>query len=262
MSDYPPAIVKAKIIGLWGDPGLSEKSNHDVASRFLIVQLSDGDGYASFASEKDWPFFIKLVLRPRSLWITANGSERMDYAGNKNVLDASSSCSSVTYSSRNISAIYPPYKMGEEITVSRFEKPITSFDGVDLFNSASGGGCSVMSDDYKFQSVIYSATSLVHYFNSLPTAISYEGGDVYTAAFNKITSTGRTIANGAASSILALKNGAIGGIEFPDVEYSDVNSEARSRAGTGSECLPLIVANPSTFPTAANRNIGGINLTL
>lgn len=266
MKSKAPETIKAKIIGLWGDPGLTEYSNWDIASRFLIVQLSDKNGYANFANIKDAASFIKLVLRPRSLWIESDptdANKRVDHAGKRNVIDPSlSSCTSVSYSEKNISSIYPSYRIGEEITVSRFEKAITSFDGVDILKSTAGGSSCAMSDDYKNASIIYALTTILGYFDKLPDKICYHGGNnIYTKAFNKITTTGKTIADNPSDSMVNLKGGVISDFDLPIVEYSDINSEGRSRASI-TDCLPLIIANPSTFPTPASRNLGGINLTL
>jgi len=257
--------TKAKIIGLWGDPGLTEFSHWDIASRFLIVQLSDKNGYANFGCVKDAASYIKLVLRPKSLWIrseTAGGNKRVDHAGNINVTSPLSSCTSVSYSDKNISSISPAYVIGEEITVSKFEKAITSFDGVDILKSTAGGSSCAMSDDYKNASIIYALTTIPGYFDKLPDIICYHGGNnIYTKAFNKITTTDKTIPDNPTGGIITLKGGIILDFNLPIVEYSDINSEGRSRAAI-TDCLPLIVANPSTFPTPASRNLGGINLTL
>ena len=65
----------------------------------------------------------------------------------------------------------------------------------------------------------------------------------------------------AASGLLGLRGGLFGRYLYKSVEYIDSNADNRERP-RDSGCLPLIVANPSTFPTPANRNLGGINITL
>ena len=54
--------LRAKIVGLWGDPGLTEYYNADFLSRFLIVQMAP---YNEIPCQKDSSSIIKLVLRPR-----------------------------------------------------------------------------------------------------------------------------------------------------------------------------------------------------
>lgn len=65
----------------------------------------------------------------------------------------------------------------------------------------------------------------------------------------------------ALSGLIGIRGGLFGRYLYKSVEYIDSNADNRERP-RDSGCLPLIVANPSTFPTPANRNLGGINITL
>jgi len=303
--------VRAKIIGLWGDPGISEYYNFDVFSRFLIVQINPFD---DIACSNDASSIIKLVLRPPALWINSfdAGDTRRDFLGSLNRQDRTlphdDGRNAATFYERNISPISPSYKIGDEITLIKLTKPLaydaTNFkDGTAIFNDKfifssedSGGGPSgFMSDSYKNQEPAFSSSALVSSVSLVtlpvftPPIVGLPGislklllGDAgdYLRSLTKILDrttkykeflnpnrVGGTfnitrIANELNSSkIISDKGGLVDEFSFISTEYIDSNSDGRTRL-QDSGCLPLIVANPSTFPTPANRNLGGINITL
>jgi len=153
--------LKARIIGLWGDPGLTEYFHYDLLSRFLIVQTEPFDQPAHVGN---YSRRIKLVLRPKSLWITAdknNGETRRDVFGNtngQNTIGSSQNTSSKSnnglaraeYTFENIQPISPSYKLGDLIDITEIPRPIEfkpnlgrtvesnnsdSYEGVKIFET-------------------------------------------------------------------------------------------------------------------------------
>lgn len=147
--------LRAKIVGLWGDPGLTEYYNADFLSRFLIVQMAP---YNEIPCQKDSSSIIKLVLRPRTLWIDIVGTQRKDYWGNRNTqvrtgnLPAAGVNAAVYDGKENIQPISSSYKVGDEITINRLPEPLChqmsvvspmslladknrQYDGRDIFSS-------------------------------------------------------------------------------------------------------------------------------
>ena len=302
--------VKAKVVGLWGDPGLTEYYNYDVLSRFLLVQVAP---YNEVPTANDASAIIKLVLRPESLWIkhvvTSAGAQRRDFYGNINNQLISPTDNppnkgrnAATFSDKNILPITQSYKVGDELILNRlsqplhFDSPSTSttkpgtavgrcqFNGTNIFLSDQAyTASSFMSQAYKDSSSVPTISTL-DVFSYL---LSVAGGDFnvvmnsgatpatantgpYLAALGKMLASAQKyteiISAGistqmAASGLLGIRGGLFGRYLYKSVEYIDSNADNRERP-RDSGCLPLIVANPSTFPTPANRNLGGINITL
>ena len=308
--------VKAKVVGLWGDPGLTEYYNYDVLSRFLIVQVAP---YNEVPTSNDASAIIKLVLRPESLWIkhviTSTGAQRRDFYGNiNNQLTAGNppdnGKNAATFSDKNILPITPSYKVGDEITITKLSTPLNydspSLNG-NILNTVAGAGSSQfngtniflsdqvytqsshMSNAYKNSSFVptISALDVFSYLfyvglvqntgkpgfnvvmNSGATLATRNTGP-YIAAFGKLLSSSGKYkeiidagisAQLSLSALIGLRRGLFGRYLYRSVEYIDSNADNRERP-RDSGCLPLIVANPSTFPTPANRNLGGVNITL
>ena len=312
--------VKAKVVGLWGDPGLTEYYNYDVLSRFLLVQVAP---YNEVPTSNDASTIIKLVLRPESLWIkhvvTSTGAQRRDFYGNiNNQLTAGNppdnGKNAATFSDKNILPITPSYKVGDEITLTKLSKPLNydspsqpillapanppsasnqpigstgrcQFNGTNIFLSDQAyTASSFMSQAYKDSASVL-AISTLDVFSYL---LSVAGGSDFNVVMNSgATSTtantgpylaalGKMLASAqkytgiiragistqmALSGLIGLRGGLFGRYLYKSVEYIDSNADNRERP-KDSGCLPLIVANPSTFPTPANRNLGGVNITL
>ena len=124
----PKDTLSARIIGNWGDPGVSESGLYDFLSRFLIVEvIRDEDSNARIACEKDWQGVIMVVLRPPPLWIFAaeDRNHRVDFTGitNKQINLATDWDVGATYESQAIQPITPAYKMGDLITIKKLEFP-------------------------------------------------------------------------------------------------------------------------------------------
>ena len=184
--------IRAKIIGLWGDPGMTEYYNFDFLSRFLLVQVSP---YNEIPCGNDSSGIIKLVLRPRSLWIDLSISggviQRKDYFGNRNTqitgvdYPALNGLNSASYSTSNIQLISPAYKVGDEITLNRLAQPLCHqlngdlkdknrmFEGKDIYSSGQAlTAVSLMSTAYKNSSGDSALSAL--------TAYSYISGTIAT----------------------------------------------------------------------------------
>ena len=121
--------MSARIIGNWGDPGLSESGMYDFLSRFLIVQLIPSESQRSrLAGEKDYTSLIKIVLRPPSLWIFPgiDKKNRFDYFGSRSETTNAGNAYAVgaAYLTKGIQPITPAYKLGELITVKKMETPL------------------------------------------------------------------------------------------------------------------------------------------
>ena len=301
--------VKAKVVGLWGDPGLTEYYNYDVLSRFLLVQVAP---YNEVPTANDASAIIKLVLRPESLWIkhvvTSAGAQRRDFYGNINNQLISptdnppnNGRNAATFSDKNILPITQSYKVGDELILNRlsqplhFDSPSTSttkpgtavgrcqFNGTNIFLSDQAYiASSFMSQAYKDSASVPTISTLNVFsyllsvvggfnvvMNSGATSATANTGP-YLAALGKMLASAQKytgiISAGistqmAASGLLGIRGGLFGRYLYKSVEYIDSNADNRERP-RDSGCLPLIVANPSTFPTPANRNLGGINITL
>lgn len=301
--------VKAKVVGLWGDPGLTEYYNYDVLSRFLLVQVAP---YNEVPTANDASAIIKLVLRPESLWIkhviTSAGAQRRDFYGNINNQLISptdnppnNGRNAATFSDKNILPITQSYKVGDELILNRlsqplhFDSPSTSttkpgtavgrcqFNGTNIFLSDQAyTASSFMSQAYKDSASVPTISTLNVFSYLLPvvggfnvvmnsgaTSATANTGP-YLAALGKMLASAQKyteiISAGistqmTASGLLGIRGGLFGRYLYKSVEYIDSNADNRERP-RDSGCLPLIVANPSTFPTPANRNLGGINITL
>ena len=155
--------LKAKVIGLWGDPGISEYYNYDILSRFLIVQLEPFEECVTHIRKTQ---MIKLVLRPKELWISAQagggGKIRRDVWGNLNEQNISppndnsnNGLKKAEFLSQNIGPITPSYKIGDEITIIERDQELTlekgNVDGVNVFRSydTRTNSDTRMSDYYK-----------------------------------------------------------------------------------------------------------------
>jgi len=312
--------VKAKVVGLWGDPGLTEYYNYDVLSRFLIVQVAP---YNEVPTANDASAIVKLVLRPESLWIkhvvTSAGAQRRDFYGNiNNQLIAgnppNNGKNAATFSDRNILPITQSYKVGDELILNKLSQPLhfdspsqpvllnpanppsatnqpigstgrCQFNGTDIFLSGQAyTASSFMSQAYK-DSAGVPAISTLDVFSYL---LSVAGGSDFNVVMNSgatpttanpgpyLAALGKMLASAQKyteiiragistqmdlSGLLGIRGGLFGRYLYKSVEYIDSNADNRERP-RDSGCLPLIVANPSTFPTPANRNLGGVNITL
>lgn len=280
--------LKAKIIGLWGDPGISEYYNYDILSRFLIVQL---EPFEECVTQVRKTQMIKLVLRPKELWISAQaggeGKIRRDVWGNLNEQNVSppdndnsnNGLKKAEFLSQNIGPITPSYKIGDEITIIERDQELTpaqgNIDGVNIFQSydTRTNSDQRMSDYYRsleantYQFVIkYFRNNGIFYSQYFPAYhknLSKLNRQYIIASLPLQDTQGNQVAFSQTASDLKIisRGGVMAGLNFQLVKFEDANVDRRRRMES-SACVPIVVANPSTFPTPAQRNTGGINITL
>ena len=273
--------LKAKIIGLWGDPGISEYYNYDILSRFLIVQLEPFDECVTHIRKTQ---MIKLVLRPKELWISAQagggGKIRRDVWGNLNEQNISppndnsnNGLKKAEFLSQNIGPITPSYKIGDEITIIERDKELTpaegNIDSVNIFQSydTRANSDQMMSDYYSgLEAATYE--SVIKYFlnNGIFYSKYFPAYHKNLSKLNKQYIIGRlpqqdAFINTGLDLKIKRRGGIMGGLNFRLVKFEDANVDRRKRMESAA-CVPIVVANPSTFPTPAQRNTGGINITL
>jgi hypothetical protein len=285
---------KAKIVGLWGDPGLSEYHHFDILSRFLIVQI---EPFRECVTRNRTSQMLHLVLRPKELWIQSqaggNNKIRRDVWGNINEqntnppLDSSNGgLEHARFLAQNIQPITPSYKIGDEILISKIETPLNNggygtgkarnkndtYDGVRVFSSDDSRITTPdakMSLSYSLLEQSYNNAQIENYFNQ--SGMKYDCS-FYFKAYHKILKTlaKKTVIGNLGANIaftntsndgLITRLGGIAShiINFNAVSFIDANVDKRTRPNASS-CVPVVVVNPSTFPTAAQRNIGGINI--
>jgi len=271
--------LKAKVIGLWGDPGISEYYNYDILSRFLIVQLEPFEECVTHIRKTQ---MIKLVLRPKELWISAQagggGKIRRDVWGNLNEQNISppndnsnNGLKKAEFLSQNIGPITPSYKIGDEITIIERDQELTlekgNVDGVNVFRSydTRTNSDTRMSDYYRsleaatYEYVIkYFLNNGIFYSQYFPAYL--KNLSKLNKQYNILTKQDPLTETGLDLKIKR-RGGIMGGLNFQLVKFEDANVDRRRRMES-SACVPIVVANPSTFPTPAQRNTGGINITL
>ena len=280
---------KGIILGLWGDPGLTEAYQAALYSRFLIVQITEGDvnGELSPIGVKG-PFDkLQLVLRPKHLWINQSNVFRTDYYGKTSeIISIDPANNSLKFKSENIQNISAPYKVGDIISLRKLEKPLNKdnpvFDGVDVF--AKDGSLPIqMSTKYKESAGIsdnfWNSNSIKPYINSRGICFQFNflnQRNVFhaylIAVYKYLKSIGWKPKSGTDDYInffrefqSVVKDRAGGFLEtyyFSQINYIDNNSEGRKRDYSVDHCVPLVIANPSSFPLPAERIVGGINITL
>jgi len=275
--------LKAKIIGLWGDPGLTEYHNYDILSRFLIVQVQPFEECVTNGRKAQ---MIKLVLRPKSLWINTQsggssvGTIRRDFFGNLNQQNitgafnnSNNGVNQARFLAENIQPISPSYKIGDEITIVELDKAISLNDiGTQnkIFNSEDtrGNTDAFMSHFYRdLEKSAYANSNINKNLSKTGTQffIRYSGVDYFPAYHKILQNLNKKFIIGnirvAAAKTFTNIDPKINGhgglfddiIQFSSVSYEDLNLEKRKR-DPQSACIPLVVVNPSTFPTPTHRN--------
>ena len=239
----PKDTLSARIIGNWGDPGVSESGLYDFLSRFLIVQVvRDEDSSARIACEKDWHDLIMVVLRPPPLWIFAaeDRNYRVDFTGitNKQINAATDWDDGATYESRAIQPISPAYKMGDMITIKKLEFPFFKklpngvpgqfFENNSFYNNIncdifqtlddrvaptpsvapSSVGTGSSSKSYKISAGFTAAQPLglcVSVQSAAEAHMRYEGGQVYLDTLKKVMGVTVAAASNSGPSATAVQ---------------------------------------------------------
>jgi len=260
------------VLGLWGDPGVTEPAAADFYSRFLIVQVIDQKGMNVLTSTGS-VFDLQLVLRPKKLWIDVDASgDKVDAYGRRDSL-----------TSKNILTITEPYKIGSIISLQRLNRSISLIDhsrkplSVALFEGRNileiHGQPNNLTTAYADASGLDLGPDkeIFYYFqNGLPAYHFSRAGAFDNALYLKsawhASRANQIYKFFSVGWTRAANSGGRGGFPvfkvFPTVDYIDANIQNRERNYTADHCVPLVVANPSTFPTPITRNVGGVNINL
>lgn len=260
------------VLGLWGDPGLTEKVAADFYSRFLIVQIIDEKGM-NVLTRTGSVFDLQLVLRPKKLWIDVDASgEKVDAYGRRN-----------SSTSKNILPITEPYKIGSLISLQQLNKSISLIDSSrNPLSVAFFEGRNILEKQGQPENLTtaYADASgldlgpdkeIASYFqNGLPAYHFSRAGAFNNALYLKsawaASRTNQAYQIFSVGWTRAANSGGRRGFPlfkvFPTVDYIDANIQNRERNYTADHCVPLVVANPSTFPTPITRNVGGVNINL
>lgn len=269
-------VKDAYVIANYGDAGLDEDYHFDILSRFVIVALAP----ERVPTKNKWMTTLALVARPKSLWINVEGTDnnpstqkRSDSIGNLNV------GSSNGYTVSGIPRINNDYRLGEIIKIKKIPTPyivgkssvLTSITTtLDATNSSYGTWHTEYDAAY-----IGNDSAKVTALREKPLALDNNGNFYiklnkyqYEAFALKVMPTiANTLVKIFAKTLAANHPvySANGGYLFNSVnsqgmyaiEYEDINVGEKQRVAT-SDCMPLIVATPNTFPTPKTRAIGTI----
>jgi hypothetical protein len=119
----PQAVVKARVVANYGDPGLTEQYYFDILSRFVIAMVEPVGRVPTYYNK--YRLFV-LVRRPRELWVDVDAGVAADATSQiRKDIDGNISVGPVgDFSIDNISKINRPYSLGEEITIKKINEPI------------------------------------------------------------------------------------------------------------------------------------------
>lgn len=269
--------LRARIIGNFGDPGLTEDSHFDLLSRFLIVQIQGKNGGLDcIVNRVNVSGLIFAVFRPKELWIDhVAGTTPADF-----IRKSSDGQIDQGVAVLNINKINPAYVVGDEITVEKLPLILgQGADGQDSFPvvgeeeirySRPATLSSVFSgkdsDNYTAKYENHSSglksfkASVIHTPNGLVIRVrATEWREILELKekdkFKKLLN------NQGFNRVMADPNDfwALGETyDIPVISYRDKNTGNRTRTGTDT-CLPLVVTSPDSFPQAAVRQLGTIS---
>ena len=283
-SQKKKTTLRARIIGNFGDPGLTEDVHFDVLSRFLLVQLQGKNGGLDcLVNPANISGLICAVFRPKDLWIDyVSGSSMANYLRKsyEGQIDQGTAI-------LNINKINPSYDLGDEITVERLPQiNDEKLDGKSTQVIVSQGSDSAPSEGLK-ASFIKPLSSVFAGRASLDYSPKYENYAKGLKTFKASLALGAggnlviRVHSSEWRKILVYKDSVkfqklAGNTDFqqkmqdgkfcwalnqtydiPIIAYQDLNSAKRTRTGSDS-CLPLVVTSPDSFPAAGIRQLGTI----
>lgn len=279
-------ILEARVVANYGDPGLDEDYQFDILSRYVVVMIESCD---RVPTRDKWMKMLALVKRPEHLWIRAEGGntgnpssqKRSDAAGNVNTGLASN------FSVSAIPRMNLPYSLGESIKIKRIPKPLKP-DVDTVFQSAfvtypssqrsygswhsDGSTIPYIANAPEGQnSLRYKTITL---FNTSGQYTGYLSKYQYEAFYLTINTSNAGLSESASQIFTGnwvgdgMVYSANGGylfynnasIPLSTIEYEDINVGNKQRTST-SECMPLVVTTPNSFPTPRNRATGTIAYT-
>jgi hypothetical protein len=276
-------ILDARIIANYSDPGLYEDYAFDILSRYLIVHIESS---YRVPTADAWNKNIAIVARPKNLWIDAeeglasspSAQKRNDQTGNISVGIANA------FTTNGIAPIDKPYQIGELIKIKKLANSLKFWDADPIFESVF----SLDSDSSYVYNSWHNEGSTFPYFVGQdlrqqylraktlfrPDGVNYSfwyGMTLYKYQYEAFM---LTLAQNNSELTTYLENMfgnvlsntesiylANGGYVFKEqqfinmfsVDYEDVNVINRSRPAI-SDCVPLIVTAPTTWPVPKIRN--------
>lgn len=280
--------LRARIIGNFGDPGLTEDVHFDVLSRFLLVQLQGKNGGLDCLVNSDnLSGLICAVFRPKDLWIDyVSGSSMANYLRKsyEGQIDQGTAI-------LNINKINPSYDLGDEITVEKLppinDEKFTTLSVGSYSPRVAEGSDSVASESLK-TSFIKPLSSVFAGRASLDYSTKYENYAKGLKTFKASLALGAggslviRVHSSEWRKILVYKDSVKfqklatnkdfqqkmqdykfcwplnQTYDIPIIAYQDLNSAKRKRTGSDS-CLPLVVTFPDSFPAAGIRQLGTIS---
>lgn len=283
LSNAKAEVLEARVIANYGDPGLDEDYHFDVMSRYVIVML---ESCYRVPSLDKWHEVFAVVARPQHLWVSAeegkasspSSQRRADRVGNMSVGVAGS------FSVNGISRMNYPYQMGELIKIKKLPVALTAenstlftsafSDVPDSYNSwhtqgstlAYFAGDSFKISSLRFKTIYQSNAALLQQYAMVLYKYQYEAfmlsliagssttlNEYITSIFANTLPSSDPVFMGHGGYAFKSSNY----LECLAVEYEDINIGNKQRVTT-SECLPLIVATPNSFPTPKVRAVGNI----
>ena len=282
------AILEARVIANYGDPGLDEDYHFDILSQYVIVMI---ESVNRVPTTDKYAQMIAIVKRPASLWITAssppNGStasqQRMDSAGNVSVGTVGS------FSTNGISRIYPPYQFGETIKIRKIASPtqppdtffLSAFNNWDssswMYGTWHTQGSTLpyfTTQDMKTQlqqKTIEPVQGYLGYYMGVLFKMQYEAFALFNNHSNNLVAGMTSIFNNTWNGNPMVYS-ANGGYIFNNqisvfnnqisvplnyVGYEDMNVGGKARVAS-NECIPMVVTTPQSFPVPSSRAIGTI----
>lgn len=276
-------ILDARVIANYGDPGLDEDYHFDILSKFVVVMIESID---RVLTRDKWFKMLAIVKRPEHLWIKPEGGiasnptsqKRSDPVGNVNVGLASG------YSVSAISRMNQPYTLGETIKIRKLPKPLTYSDDA-VFQSAftnwdsnvrnyeawhsEGATLPYFAGNNNKISALRQKTILPiqipsQFYNFVLNKYQYEAMMLNANASNSVTNLTQIFDGtwGGVSMVYSANGGYVfrnsDTINIASIEYEDVNFGNKQRTAS-SECIPLVVATPNSFPTPKVRSTGTIS---
>jgi hypothetical protein len=275
-------ILEARVIANYGDPGLDEDYHFDILSRYVVVMI---ESCLRVPTRDRYTNMFAIVKRPKHLWIDATstpdgnpaGQQRVDKKGNSSTGLAGS------FSSNGIARIYPSYSLGELIRIRELSQPeqapgeffLSAFNVWDTNTNSygswhtDGGSLSYFSSESMRTQLRMKTISPLSangfYYQGFLNKMQYEAFALSLNQGNSSLYNGMTsIFNGSWNGNQAVYS-AHGGYLFSSaqsillnaVSYEDININNKDRV-TSSDCIPLIVATPNTFPNPSSRSVGTI----
>lgn len=284
-SDSP---TTAYVIGNVGDPGLTTDFYCDIRSRYVLAVKDPNKRPLVKAGSDGSSIFLQnnliLVIRPKNLWIdcptATNGTAspsmdltkltRVDQNNNINIGKAGS------FTTNDITPINDPYKVGEQITITKLKDYVTPTDTpFQSFFPMVGLESSL--PPYLYANTNYIGQTQAAALDANGALVG--GGKDNTAFVNGqfyfLVTLPKTDYESFLAGFYAAKNYSVANtmpanmeyyfgtrkyITFYCASYIDLNTSMKQRIGSQA-CLPSIVSPPDSFITPKIRTASSFYYT-